>query len=121
VYTVTLTAVDSFGAAASVTKVVDINKMALGEFLYPVTVVAGQVASFDGSPSFDPDAKAGAANNGIKKFVWAFGDVIKESVQPTIQHTFPPRTTGPVIVRLTVIDDDGLTSTNIPEHTVLVQ
>jgi PKD repeat protein len=67
----------------------------------PYAATVGQAVQFDGSGSYDLDGT-------IEKYSWDFGDgSTGDGVSPT--HTYANQ--GFYTVRLTVTDDDGLTST----------
>jgi PKD repeat protein len=85
----------------------------------PTNPVQGNIVTFDGSSSFDPD-NLSAANHGILRYLWDFGDrsslpyVITDS--PTVTHYFAPGGSaslnstyflGNFSIRLTVIDFDS--------------
>ncbi len=70
------------------------------EFVWQTTVVPWEI-SFDAENSTDLDGS-------IKKYEWDFGDGTKAEGQP-IKHIFPGD--GQYVVRLTVTDDKGVTST----------
>lgn len=77
----------------------------------------GEVATFDGSRSVDPDQGPGS---GVTKYVFAFGDGTPnvESATPSVQHTFAAA--GTYRVRLGVADAQGVVSTTLASTTVNV-
>ncbi|MBT9166493.1 MAG: Microbial collagenase [Chloroflexi bacterium] len=68
----------------------------------PPVPLVGQEVSFNAGQSYDADGN-------IRQYMWRFGD---ESVviadHPVVEHTYPEA--GDYTVSLTVVDNDGLTS-----------
>ena len=71
--------------------------------------VVGEVITFDAGASIDTDGE-------IEMYVWNFGDeTTSEEMKPS--HTYT--STGEYIVRLTVVDDHGISSSNTTTLTVI--
>ena len=66
---------------------------------------APAVFVFDATASSDPDAEAGAPNNGIVSYSWSFGDGTTE-VLPAVAHTYSRPGTFRAV--LTVTDEAGV-------------
>jgi hypothetical protein len=71
-------------------------------------VAVGETITFDASASFDPDGT-------IVKYSWNFGDGITGTGE-TLNHTYANATT--YTVRLTVLDEHGISITNTTTITV---
>jgi uncharacterized protein YycO len=67
--------------------------------------MAGGRLLFDASASYDPDASAGALNNGIKEYHWDFADGTDPVVttNPKYEHVFVDPEI--YVVKLTVVDE----------------
>lgn len=105
-YTVTLTLTDDRGATASATAVIEVTErpVAIIEVDRTVAATAPALFKFDGSKSYDPDAKVGDTLG----YRWDFGDGSR-AFEPLVPHTFA--TPGTYRVRLTVTDVVGITGT----------
>jgi len=102
-YTVTLTVTDDDGASASTsaTKTV-LNRAPVASFTESATTVfTGEVIHFNASDSYDPDGT-------IVSYFWDFGDGTNSS-SVIVDHSYADD--GSYTVTLTVMDDDGATST----------
>ena len=111
-YEVELTVTDNGGAIASDTMLVTVtppNQPPVADAGSDQAVMAGELVTFDGSASSDPDGT-------IVTYAWDFGDgSTGTGVTPT--HTY--LTTGIFTVSLTVTDDDG--ATDVDSMLVTVQ
>jgi PKD repeat protein len=100
IYPVNLTITDASNGVARVTH--NVQAMSLppsATFSYsPYMAPRGMVVTFDGSLSVDPDGD-------IVDYVWDFGDGSMD-VGVVVEHVFTQATK--YAVRLTVIDDDGV-------------
>lgn len=105
-YTVKLTLTDDRGATASDTVRIDVTErpVAIIEVDSTTAETAPATFNFDGSKSYDPDAKTGET----LRYRWDFGDGSRELLA-TVRHTFA--TSGTYRVRLTVTDVVGITGT----------
>jgi WD40 repeat protein len=105
-FTVRLTLTDDQGASASRTIVISVTErpVAIIEVNRTTAPSAPATFDFDGSTSFDPDAKPGDKLS----FRWDFGDGARELI-PVVAHTFA--TPGEYRVILTVTDAIGVTGT----------
>jgi WD40 repeat protein len=103
-YTVRLTLTDDQGLTASRSLIiyVTLRPVAIIEVDRTTAETAPAVFNFDGSKSFDPDAKPGET----LLYRWDFGDGSRELI-PVVAHTFA--TSGTYRVRLTVTDAVGVT------------
>jgi len=95
----------------------------IGLFTYsPQDPREGDIITFDGSASFDPD-KLNATNRGIATYSWRFGDFILVNTTSVVTHRFAIQQGGTLIgnftVVLTVSDSDGFIGIRI--QTVNVQ
>ncbi len=101
VFTVNLTVVDNQTLSSSATHQVTINARPHAAFLFaPTTVYVGVSVTFDGSGSTDPDGS-------IASYGWDFGDgSTGTGVQAS--HVFAAK--GTFQIRLTVVDNDGLSN-----------
>jgi len=106
VYTVTLTLVDDQGARSSDTLKISVTQrpVAIIEVDRTVAASAPAVFKFDGSKSYDPDAKTGET----LRYRWDFGDGSRELLAQ-VDHTFA--SPGTYRVRLTVTDALGVIGT----------
>ena len=110
-YQVTLTVEDDDGASDSASQTVQVgptNLPPVASFTYsPASPMVGQPVLLDGQSSYDPDGT-------IVSYQWDLnGDGSDDLSGPVGQVTY--QSTGTVLVRLTVVDDDGLaTSTTQP-------
>ena len=101
VFTVNLTVVDNQTLSSSATHQVTVNAPPHAGFQFaPTTVFVGISVTFDGSTSSDPDGS-------IASYAWDFGD---GSTGTGIQavHVFAAK--GTFQIRLTVVDNDGLSN-----------
>src|SRR5207245_1507790 len=101
VFTVNLTVVDNQTLSSSATHQVTVNAPPHAGFQFaPTTVFVGISVTFDGSTSSDPDGS-------IASYAWDFGD---GSTGTGIQavHVFAAK--GTLQIRLTVVDNDGLSN-----------
>jgi len=108
VYQVTLMVTDSSGeTGARVQGVEALNRSPSARFTFsPYWVYAQVDATFDASESSDPDGE-------IVQYLWSFGDGTTDEGM-IVKHAFPySPTDNPWIatVTLTVVDEDGKTST----------
>jgi len=103
VYPVTLTVTDASDAVAQVTHNVQaLSLPPAANFSYsPYMAPKGMAVTFDGSLSVDPDGE-------IVDYIWNFGDGATE-VGAEVEHVFTQAMK--YTVRLTVIDDDGVSDT----------
>lgn len=115
VYEVTLVVTDSTGQTGARIEIVEaLNRTPTARFTFsPYWVFALQNAEFDASESSDPDGE-------IVKYMWDFGDGTSDEGM-NVTHSFP---FGPnnnpwtATVTLTVVDDDGKTSTTYKQINV---
>lgn len=100
-FTVTLTVTDENGNKNTTTQTVEIkDRTPTAAFSLPASLTAGDLATFDGSSSSDPDGT-------IVSYSWSFGDGATASgAQPS--HTYT--TAGEHTVELTVTDNAGSTA-----------
>ena len=75
----------------------------------PYSAGAGQIITFNGSGSSDPDGE-------IDFYRWNFGDGTSEILAESPDHTYS--NTGTYEVTLTIIDNDGTTDSDIIEVTI---
>lgn len=104
VYTVRLTLTDDLGLSASRSLLIYVTQqpVAIIDVDRTTAETAPAAFNFDGSKSFDPDAKPGET----LLYRWDFGDGSRELI-PVVTHTFA--TAGTYRVRLTVTDAVGVT------------
>lgn len=100
-YTVELTVTDDDGATDTTTQTVRVsNQDPTASFTWsPSSPVAGELVTFDGTSSSDP-------NGTISNYEWSIDGTTKTGVLAT--HTFDD--SGGYTVELTVTDDDGATA-----------
>jgi PKD repeat protein len=113
-YTVTLTVTDNEGASHSTSKTVQVGspqQSPVAQFTFsPPNPVVGQPVSFDATASNDPDGI-------IVEYRWDLdGDGVDDTFNPTTQAIYV--SPGVLTIRLTVVDDDGLSSTTTQAVTV---
>ena len=105
IYTVTLTVTDDGGltdTATSTASIVAAPQDPIADPNGPYNGIEGQAVTFDGSGSFDPDG------GNITAYDWDFGDGnTGTGMMPS--HTYA--TAGTYPVTLTVVDDEGASST----------
>jgi WD40 repeat protein len=103
-YTVTLTLLDDQGARASDSIIIYVTERPVAIIAVDRTEAENAPATFnfDGSASYDPDAKEGEE----LLYRWDFGDGSRELI-PVVPHTFA--SSGTYRVRLTVTDAVGVT------------
>ncbi len=101
VYPVTLTVTDSTGEAATVTHNIQaLSLPPVASFDYwPNMPTKDTVVAFDASDSYDPDGE-------IVNYIWSFGDGTSAEGE-YVEHLFPQAGIQ-YTVRLTVIDEDGV-------------
>ncbi|HKW42832.1 MAG TPA: PKD domain-containing protein, partial [Thermoplasmata archaeon] len=98
-YAVRLTVVDNQSLSGNVTHTINVNFPPEASFeISPLIRYIGTMVTFDGSPSSDRDGS-------IASYTWDFGDGITGSGVQT-QHAYTAK--GIVVVRLTVVDNLGL-------------
>lgn len=107
-YIVSLTVTDNDGASDTSSQSVGVGTVqqapvALFTFS-PAVAVVGEPVSFNASTSYDPDGV-------VVSYRWDLdGNGVDDAFTPTINATY--HTPGIAMVRLTVIDNDGLSSTS---------
>jgi PKD repeat protein len=103
VYPVTLTVTDASNAVAQVTHNVQaLSLPPAAEFTYsPYMATKDMAVTFDASLSADPDGE-------IVDYIWSFGDGSAD-VGVVVEHIFT--VAMKYTVRLTVVDDDGVSDT----------
>ena len=106
-YTVELTVFDGDGASDTVTEIVTVatseQAPTANLSVSSMSPTTGEAVTFDATESSDPDGS-------IVSYEWDFdGDGTVEETGGTVTHTFEE--SGTYQVRLTVIDDDGLSAT----------
>jgi PKD repeat protein len=102
VYIVTLTVTDNDGSTATATSIKTVlNRPPVASFIMNATsVLTREVIHFDASDSTDPDGR-------IICYVWNFGDGTSAAGE-RVNHAY--ENNGIYTVAITVIDDDGATS-----------
>ena len=105
---VKLTVSDRDGYAASSTQSITVYRPPIAAFTAPVTLLAGQPASFSGRGSGDPEGT-------IQSWSWDFGDGVA-AAGPIVTHAFSHP--GYYRVRLTVTDSNDSSASEV--HTVQV-
>ena len=113
-YSVTLTVTDDDGATDSAVATVVVGTAAqapVGVFSFsPSAPIVGQPVTFNAQASYDPDGV-------VVQYLWDLdGNGIDDTSGPTVNATY--NNPGVANVRLTVIDNDGLSSTTT--QTVIV-
>ncbi len=108
VYSVSLTVADDDGASDTASQPVSIGTVQqppVATFNFsPAAPAVGQSVAFDASSSFDPDGV-------IVSYRWDLdGNGVDDAFVPTVNATY--NSPGVAMVRLTVIDNDGLSSTS---------
>jgi len=113
-YTVSLTVTDDAGDSNTMTTVANVNdpspsnQMPVANAGGPYAAVVGDMISFDGSGSSDPDGT-------VVAWSWDFGDGSTGNGM-SVQHTYSSPASYPVI--LTVTDDLGASSSDRTDATV---
>jgi PKD repeat protein len=113
VYTVTLIVTDNDGATSSTTATKTVlNRSPVASFTEDATTVEeNETIHFDASGSYDPDGT-------IVSYLWDFGDGTT-GTEITTEYGYIEA--GTYTVTLTVIDDDGASSSVVAEKTVETQ
>lgn len=107
VYTMTLTVVDTDGVEDLETRSIDVLAAPVPLFDGPSQGFVGEEIQFDGTESFDPDAREGAAANGIVNYRWEWDDGSPALDGPPYgSHVFTEA--GSYDVSLVVTDADGI-------------
>ncbi len=110
-FEVLLKITSSSGLESKDTVLVEINSLATADAGGPYFGTVGQEIKFDGSKSFDLDGN-------IIKYLWDFGDgKTAEGISPTHAYEKP----GEYIVKLTVVDDKGASSTTAQVKAVITE
>ncbi len=106
IYNVNLTATDDDGAVTYTNfTVIVLNLAPHASISYsPSTVTAGVPVNFNGASSYDPDGS-------IVSYQWYFSDTNTTLGGSSASHTFAQN--GSYLVRLTVMDDDGMTNVSV--------
>ncbi len=107
-YSVSLTVTDNDGATGTTSQSVSIGtaqQPPVAVFTFsPASPLVGQSVSFDASSSYDPDGV-------IVSYRWDLdGNGTDDAFTPTVNATY--NSSGVAMVRLTVTDNDGLSSTS---------
>ncbi|MBV9940772.1 MAG: PKD domain-containing protein [Solirubrobacterales bacterium] len=112
VYTVTLTATDDLGAAATTSRQVTIDQPTAAFTLSTSTLAPNAAVSFDASSSSDSQST-------IADYTWDFGDgtgAVDAGRSATVSHSFSAA--GAYTVKLTVKDQLGLAATTTQQVVV---
>ncbi len=114
-YSVTLTVSDNEGATDAATQTVGVGvvqqpPVALFAFT-PAAPVVGQSVAFDATTSYDPDGI-------VVSYAWDLdGNGVDDAFTPTVNATY--NSPGVAMVRLTVVDNAGLSTTSTQAVTVV--
>ncbi len=112
-YTLTLTVIDTDGAADTESRDIDVLARPIGIIDAPVTAYVGQEVVFDATASYDPDNTDPGA---IRSYGWDFDDGSPTAPGPLPRHAFAAE--GAYDVELTVVDVDGLEAKTVHKITI---